>query len=490
MAEKTAEQTPERAALRWIGGALAGLFVGGAALYFLARPDVPTEPEQTTAATAPVMSEPAEPGAETETDAAEPETADASPAEQPEASTESAAMPDPVMPSFDTVRVEADGSVLVAGRAGAGASVSILVDDTETATAEADAKGAFASLFTLDPSEVPRVMTLLATAPDGRQIASEGSVVIGPVAAPVVVAEASPEVEQEAPSDAPQAEETAPAEPDQPPAVAEVPAAPEEPEAAEVVAEAEPEAPEVLIIDKEGVRRQTVAGPVADIVIDTIGYGATGNVEIAGRGTAGQFARVYLDNAETAAVRIDEGGDWAAVLTDVAPGLYTLRVDQLDGSGKVSSRFETPFQREAPEDVLAALQPEEPATDPANTGAATAPSDPATADSPAAPAISAPQAGEAPEPDAAPQTGGGTAPVEAGSETGDIVAPAAETAPQPATRAAIVTVQPGFSLWRIARENYGDGFLYVKVFEANKDQIRDPDLIYPGQIFTLPDPAE
>ena len=51
-------------------------------------------------------------------------------------------------------------------------------------------------------------------------------------------------------------------------------------------------------------------------------------------------------------------------------------------------------------------------------------------------------------------------------------------------------MQPGFSLWRIARENYGDGFLYVKVFEANKDQIRDPDLIYPGQIFTLPDPAE
>ncbi|WP_054300936.1 LysM peptidoglycan-binding domain-containing protein, partial [Gemmobacter sp. LW-1] len=50
-----------------------------------------------------------------------------------------------------------------------------------------------------------------------------------------------------------------------------------------------------------------------------------------------------------------------------------------------------------------------------------------------------------------------------------------------------VTVQPGFTLWRIARENFGDGVLYVKVFDANKDQIRNPDLIYPGQVFLIPD---
>ena len=49
------------------------------------------------------------------------------------------------------------------------------------------------------------------------------------------------------------------------------------------------------------------------------------------------------------------------------------------------------------------------------------------------------------------------------------------------------TVQPGNTLWAIARENFGDGFLYVRVFEANADQIRDPDLIYPGQVFVIPD---
>ena len=50
-----------------------------------------------------------------------------------------------------------------------------------------------------------------------------------------------------------------------------------------------------------------------------------------------------------------------------------------------------------------------------------------------------------------------------------------------------VTVQPGNTLWAISKERYGDGVEYVKVFRANRDRIRNPDLIYPGQIFDLPD---
>jgi len=49
-----------------------------------------------------------------------------------------------------------------------------------------------------------------------------------------------------------------------------------------------------------------------------------------------------------------------------------------------------------------------------------------------------------------------------------------------------ITVQKGATLWAIARERYGEGELYVRVFEANKETIRDPNLIYPGQIFELP----
>ena len=49
-----------------------------------------------------------------------------------------------------------------------------------------------------------------------------------------------------------------------------------------------------------------------------------------------------------------------------------------------------------------------------------------------------------------------------------------------------VIVQPGNSLWRLARRAYGSGFQYAVIFEANRDQIKDPDLIYPGQVFTMP----
>jgi len=49
-----------------------------------------------------------------------------------------------------------------------------------------------------------------------------------------------------------------------------------------------------------------------------------------------------------------------------------------------------------------------------------------------------------------------------------------------------VLVQPGNSLWRIARRVYGSGFSYTQIFEANKGRIIDPDLIYPGQVFEIP----
>lgn len=53
--------------------------------------------------------------------------------------------------------------------------------------------------------------------------------------------------------------------------------------------------------------------------------------------------------------------------------------------------------------------------------------------------------------------------------------------------ARIVTIQPGNTLWAIARERYGDGNRYVQIFEANRATIRNPDLIFPGQIFDLPE---
>jgi nucleoid-associated protein YgaU len=54
--------------------------------------------------------------------------------------------------------------------------------------------------------------------------------------------------------------------------------------------------------------------------------------------------------------------------------------------------------------------------------------------------------------------------------------------------ARVVTVQPGATLWAIARDRYGDGTRYVQVYEANRIAIANPDLIFPGQVFDLPDP--
>ena len=50
-----------------------------------------------------------------------------------------------------------------------------------------------------------------------------------------------------------------------------------------------------------------------------------------------------------------------------------------------------------------------------------------------------------------------------------------------------MVVQPGQNLWRIARTAYGRGVRYTVIYAANRDTIRDPGLIYPGQVFAVPE---
>ncbi len=74
---------------------------------------------------------------------------------------------------------------------------------------------------------------------------------------------------------------------------------------------------------------------------------------------------------------------------------------------------------------------------------------------------------------------------------GEVVARAATpfTRAEPARieiREGQVIVQPGNSLWRIARATYGSGPRFTVIYDANKDQIRDPDMIFPGQVFAIP----
>ena len=60
--------------------------------------------------------------------------------------------------------------------------------------------------------------------------------------------------------------------------------------------------------------------------------------------------------------------------------------------------------------------------------------------------------------------------------------PSAAVAPKMVT----TVVSRGDSLWRISRVTYGAGMRYAVVYKANRDQIRNPNRIYPGQIFVLP----
>ena len=178
--------------------------------------------------------------------------------------------------------------------------------------------------------------------------------------------------------------------------------------------------PTVLLADSEGVKvvQGGTTGPnvMTDVMFDTINYSKDGDVAVTGRGTPDSIVHFYLDNSPVASTAVDQTGYWSADLSDVEAGVYTLRLDQLDQSGKVSSRIESPFKREDRSVLVDQMQ--------------------------------------------------------------DIVSPA---------RINVITVQPGNTLWAISRERYGRGILYVQVFDANKDKIRDPDLIYPGQIFDLPD---
>jgi len=61
--------------------------------------------------------------------------------------------------------------------------------------------------------------------------------------------------------------------------------------------------------------------------------------------------------------------------------------------------------------------------------------------------------------------------------------------PMPPGTGQVMVVQPGQCLWLIAERVYGNGVRYTLIYQANRSQIRNPNLIYPGQVFTLPLPA-
>lgn len=68
----------------------------------------------------------------------------------------------------------------------------------------------------------------------------------------------------------------------------------------------------------------------------------------------------------------------------------------------------------------------------------------------------------------------------------EVPARPATTAPKPATTSRTYTVKRGDCLWNIAKKYYGKGNQYTKIYNANRDKIKNPNLIYPGQVLTIP----
>lgn len=349
------------------------------------------------------------------------------------------------LPSFDVVRIDPDGSGLVAGRAAAGATVSIILDDETLVEVTTDAAGRFVQFISLGSSNKPRVLSLL-TSQGGDVQMSDATVIVAPNA--VALAQMPPEpgatadaaqpggvatdaagditaradADQEATPDAVTAAAGGRADATPPPDAsvnAEAPAG-----EAEVAAADAPARPPVLMADADGVRvLQPAIAPdaspevLSSVALDTITYDTGGDVSLSGRATGEGFVNVYINNRRISSAQISVDGVWESDLPEFSTGVYTLRVDQVDTDGNVLSRIETPFLREERDSVAAAI---------------------------------------------ADETGG-------------------------SFQVAMKTVQPGATLWAIARERYGEGVLYVQVFEANRDRIRNPDLIYPGQVFQLPE---
>lgn len=375
---------------------------------------------------------------------------------------------EPAALKIDLVRVAADGATTIAGMAAAGDEISFLMAEAALAVTTADASGNFVGLFDIAPAPEPRVMRVVAKTSEG--VTREVELVIAPFAAPEALV-----------------------------ATAEAPVT----DAAEPLAA---QAPAALLIAPEGVKvvqpsAAAAAEPAAvgGVTLDTITYGADGAVQLGGTGAAGSGLRVYLDQAVVAETAVGADASWQAVLTDVAAGVYTLRVDQLSADGKVTARFETPFKRETLEALaaVAAAAAPEPSSEVAALAepAAVAPAAPASAEPASAATESAAIAPATPAPAPAAAVTEVQAPVAAAEQPAvaeaapvAAAAPAAPTAETPVTTtpSVTITVQPGFTLWGIAKQEFGDGVMYVQVFNANKDRIKNPDLIYPGQVFTIP----
>jgi hypothetical protein len=271
---------------------------------------------------------------------------------------------------FDVVRIAADGSAVIAGRAWPGALIELRLDGQAIERVRADRRGEWVATPDRQIGARSQELSLAASDDDGRMIESDQVVLLAAPGASAAVAEGQEGV-------------TAPL---------------------AVLLPRASGAPARLLQAPGGLRGG------GDLELQAIDYDERGQVRLLGRATPGSTLRIFVDARALLEVAADAEGSWVAALDQqVRPGDYALRVDQI-GGGRTVARIDTPFRREG---VLPRAEPQ----------------------------------------------------------------------------VDFVIVQPGNSLWRIARRLLGDGRHYRLIHAVNLGQIGDPDLIFPGQVFRIPAPG-
>ncbi|MGL4490480.1 MAG: LysM peptidoglycan-binding domain-containing protein [Rhizobiaceae bacterium] len=390
----------------------------------------------------------AEPATTTAPAAATESTTTADPAKATDAATTST----PTAPKFDVLRVEPNGSVLIAGKAEKDAQVEVLSGAVVLGVTKAQANGDFAIVIEnpLKPGDYQLV--LRQTLPNGTAATSIETATVavpekldGPVLALVeepgkpsriITAPASAEVAVKAEVKNPETPDTAVVAPEavKPADAAEV----TKPADAQVATQAEEPTAPAAPATPEAAIEPTVAIEAVETEGDKI--------FVAGSAKAVATVRVYANDMILGESKALPGDRFLVeVQKDMAAGDYIIKAEGLDADGvTVLGRSVVPFKAGAAEQVAIA----EPSTDQK------------AADS-QAPDTQAPEA-EAPA----------------------AATPSAETAPE---KKMAVVIRRGDTLWQISRRIYGRGVRYSTIYLANKDAINNPNKIFPGQVVTIPD---
>ena len=197
----------------------------------------------------------------------------------------------------------------------------------------------------------------------------------------------------------------------------------------------------VLSADNSG-KPQPAASPAdgaKGLRIASVEAMAGGGAFMSGQAPAGAPVRLYLNDSFVASVTAGPDGKWTVRIDQgMQPGAYSVRADVIGADGKPLGRVEAPFDL------------------PVSMAAAPVAAAPAPAPAAAQPPVVTQQKDES-------------------------VAGAAVVAELRTAR-----VERGDSLWRISRTIYGEGLRYTQIYDANTNQIRNPNLIFPGQVLVVP----